>query len=81
MSVSSRVMATPPRFDPEFRAIVEQAREQARRDGELRDEPWRPPHGPLPAEAQAALRAWVASGDYEQTVAEIFANDPDLATQ
>jgi hypothetical protein len=78
---SIAVMATQLRIDPELQAIVERAREQARRHGELRDEPWTPPRDPLPAEAQAALKDWVASGDYDRAVAEIVADDPDLDTQ
>lgn len=31
--------------------------------------------------ARAALADWVASGDYDRAVAEITADDPDLATQ
>lgn len=35
----------------------------------------------LSPEAQAVLADWVASGDYDRIVAEITANDPDIATQ
>lgn len=75
------VMATQLRIDPELQAIVERAREQARRKGELRDEPWAPDHEPLPADARAVLRDWVTSGDYDRAVSAIVANDPDLATE
>lgn len=75
------VMATQLRIDPELQAIVERAREQARRQGELRDEPWAPDHEPLPADARAVLRDWVTSGDYDRAVSAIVANDPDLATE
>lgn len=74
-------MATQVKLDPELQAVVERAREMARERGELRDAPWTPPSDPLPAEAREALRDWVDSGDYDRAVAELLADDPDLATQ
>lgn len=69
------------KLDPEFQALVERARAEARESGELRDAP-RPTSGePLSAEARAALIDWVESGDYDRAVAEIVADDPDLATE
>lgn len=73
-------MATTPKLDPEFEAVVERARRMARENGDLRDEPWAPSNDPLPDAARAALRDWVDSGDYDRAVAEIVANDPDLQT-
>ncbi|HXH59106.1 hypothetical protein [Iamia sp.] len=74
-------MATTLKLDPELQAVVERARELARERGELLDGPWAPPTDPLPEAAREALRDWVASGDYDRTVAEIVANDPDMQTQ
>jgi hypothetical protein len=74
-------MARQMRLDPDLQAVVERARELARKCGELRDTPWTPPTDLLPAEAREALRDWVTSGDYDRTVAELVAHDPDLATQ
>lgn len=71
-------VATTPKLDPEFRAVVEQARRLARESGELRDEPWAPPRDPLPAAARVAIRDWVDSGDYDRAVTEVVADDPDL---
>lgn len=73
-------MAARHKLEPEFEAVVERARQVARKNGELRDEPWAPPSEPLPDAAKAALRDWVDSGDYDRAVAEIVANDPDLQT-
>jgi hypothetical protein len=74
-------MATKLTLDPEFQAVVERARQQARERGDLRDGPWTGVTKPLPAETKAALRAWVDSGAYDRAVAEIVADDPDLQTQ
>jgi hypothetical protein len=69
------------KLDPDFKAIVDRARVQARERGELRDDRWAPSDDLLPAEARAAVVDWMASGDYDRAVGEIVADDPDLATQ
>lgn len=74
-------MARQMKLDPDLQAVVERARALARKSGELRDTPWTPPSGPLPAEAREALRDWVTSGNYDRAVAEVVADDPGLATQ
>lgn len=71
-------MATKLTLDPEFQSVVNRARRLARDRGELRDGPWVGPSDPLPADAKAALRDWVESGDYDRAVAEIVAGDHDL---
>lgn len=74
-------MATRMNLDPEFQALVERARAEARANGELRDGPRSIDDPPLPPEARAALLDWVRSGDYDRAVHEIVADDPDLATE
>lgn len=74
-------MATQVKLDPELQEIVDRARVAARERGELRDEPSGMPANDLSPEAKAAVAQWVASGDYDRVVAEITADDPDLATQ
>lgn len=74
-------MTTRVRLDAELRSVVERARIRAREQGELLDTPsGLPPCGLSPA-ASAVLVDWVGSGDYDRAIAEITADDPDLATQ
>ncbi len=68
-------------LNPELLSVVERARTLARERGELVDGPSASPTGDLSPAARGALADWVASGDYDRAVAEITANDPDLATQ
>ena len=81
MSVIVDSMATQVKLDPELLSVVERARRLARERGELVDGPSASPTGDLSPAARGALADWVASGDYDRAVAEITANDPDLATQ
>ena len=74
-------MSTQVKLDPALQSVVERSREQARKRGELRDGPATFPSGGLSSVAKAALAEWVASGDYDRAVAEITADDPDLAPQ
>ncbi len=66
---------------PELQALVDRLRAEARERGELPGRPWSASVDPLPPEARAALKDWVSSGDYDRAVAELVADDPDLATQ
>lgn len=68
-------------MDPALQSLVERSRERARERGELREGASGFPSGGLSPLAKAALVDWVASGDYDRAVAEITADDPDLATQ
>jgi hypothetical protein len=68
-------------LSPELAAVVERARRVAVETGELRTEPAGSPSSPLSPEARAALVEWRTSGDYDRAVAELVADDPDLATQ
>lgn len=75
------LVATQVKLDPELQRIVERARAAARERGELVDGPSGIAGDDLSPEARAALADWVASGDYDRIVAEITADDPDIATQ
>lgn len=78
--VTLRHMSTREKLDPKLHSAVERARSQARDRGELLDGPADLPSALSPA-ASAALADWVSDGDYDRAVAEIIADDPDLATQ
>ena len=68
--------------DPEFEGIVARARQHAAELGELRKERERKPFvSPLDPEVQAILAEWLRDGGYEAAIAEIAAQDPDLANQ
>ncbi|MGH9014881.1 MAG: hypothetical protein ACRDZ1_13230 [Acidimicrobiia bacterium] len=68
-------------ISPELATVVARARAAAEEAGELRSTPAGSPASPLSPEARGALADWRASGDYDRAVAEIIADDPDLATQ
>lgn len=74
-------MAVTPSLDPELTAVVEHARRRARDGGELR--PPRPgPHASrLSPEAREIVLAWLRDGGYDEAVARVVADDPELATQ
>ncbi|MCU1498208.1 MAG: hypothetical protein JWM47_2161 [Acidimicrobiales bacterium] len=74
-------MAKELNLDPELRRTIERGRAQAEADGEILTGPSGMPPNNLSPEARAIVKDWVASGDYDRVVAEITANDPDLATQ
>lgn len=68
-------------MSPELEAVVERARRLAIESGELRTEAAGSPPSPLSPEARAALTEWRMSGDYDLAVAELVADDPDIASQ
>jgi hypothetical protein len=74
-------MSTQAELGPELQLVVDRARAQARRRGELLDEPSGVPSTDLSDAARAALTDWISSGDYDRAVADITADDPDIATQ
>jgi hypothetical protein len=74
-------MANQRTISPELAAAVARARVAAEEAGELRSTPAGSPNAGLSPEARAALADWRSSGDYDRAVAEIVADDPDLATQ
>ena len=74
-------MANHRTISPELAAVVARAQVAAREAGELRSAPSGSPEVGLSPEARTALTEWLASGDYDRAVAEIVADDPDLASQ
>lgn len=75
------VVAIEVKLAPELQPVVERARTLARERGELLDGPSNMSLTALSDAARLALADWVSSGDYDRAVAEISADDPDLATQ
>jgi len=74
-------MPTKLRLDPELAQIVERARHRAAAAGELIAPRVGPLVSPLPPEAQRVVRAWLDDGGYDAAIAEIVAEDPELANQ
>ena len=74
-------MAKPVTFSTEFQATVDRARALARESGEWHDTPAGHCELELGDEVRAAIKDWLDSGDYDRIVAQIVANDPELATQ
>lgn len=68
-------------MSPELRDVVERARRAARDAGELLDPPSAPYRSPLSPEVQVVLREWRDSGEFDRALAEVIADDPDLADQ
>lgn len=73
-------MATQPPLDPDFAAVVERARRRAVEMAEI------PAHAgrfepTIPAEAKAIISEWLRGGGYDAAIAQIAAEDPDLAIQ
>lgn len=68
-------------MSPELSEAVERARKGARETGELLDPPTAPFRSPLSPEVQEVLRKWRDSGEFDRALAEVIADDPDLATQ
>jgi len=74
-------MATRLSSDPELASIVERARRQAKAVGELRNQPPERIASVLNPRAREVVASWVGSGGYDQALAEVIAEDPDLADQ
>jgi hypothetical protein len=74
-------MASRLRMSPELSEAVERARKGAREAGELLDPPTEPFRSHLSPEVQAVVREWRDSGDFDRALAEVIADDPDLATE
>ena len=73
-------MALEFQLDPHFAAVVERARRRAVGLGEVpaRAGTFEPT---VPEEARAVIAAWLRDGGYEEALAEVVAEDPDLANQ
>jgi hypothetical protein len=74
-------MANHRTISPELAAVVARARVAAQAAGELRSISGGSSDAGLSPEARAALADWLSSGDYDRAVAEIVADDSDLASQ
>lgn len=67
--------------DLDLMEVVERARRQAERSGELLATPSGRPSDAIDPAARAALAHWAATGGYEHAVDAVIADDPDLADQ
>jgi hypothetical protein len=74
-------MATELRLDPHLAAIVESARQRAHEMGELPRGPFPPFKSQIPPEAAEVIREWLRDGGYDAAIAQIAAEDPDLANE
>ena len=72
-------MATKLYLDPELAAIVDQARRRAAEAGELRPPRIGPYESTLPPEAREIVTSWLRDGGYDEAIAAIAADDPELA--
>lgn len=73
-------MALESRLGPHFAAVVERARRRAVGLGEVpaRQGSFEPT---VPEDARAVIAEWLWDGGYEEALAEIAAEDPDLTNQ
>lgn len=74
-------MATELRLDQELADVVQRGRRRAREAGELPRGPFPHYEPPIPPEAAAAVSDWLRDGGYDEAIARIVAEDPDLANQ
>lgn len=74
-------MATNLHLDPELTAVVERARRRAEEMGELPRGPFPPFESKIPPRAVEVMLAWLRDGGYDEAIAQIATEDPDLANQ
>jgi len=74
-------VATELRLDPELAEVVERARRRATESGEWPRGTLQPFASKVPDEAAEVISAWLRDGGYDDAVAQIAAQDPDLANQ
>jgi hypothetical protein len=74
-------VSTELRLDPELAAVVDAARRRAERLGELSRPPARPYVSPLGPEVADAVHRWLHDGGYAAALAQVVAEDPDLANE
>jgi len=74
-------MATELHLDPELAEVVERARRRAEDMGELPRGPFPPFESKIPPEMADVLLEWRRDGGYDEAVAAIAAEDPDLANE
>jgi hypothetical protein len=68
-------------LDSELADVVERARRLAAKTGEWPREAIQPFGSTIPTEAADVMSAWLRDGGYDEAVARVAAEDPDLATQ
>jgi len=74
-------MATELRLDPQLAAVVVSARRRAHEMGELPRGPFPPFESQIAPAAAEVIREWLRDGGYDSAIAQIAAEDPDLANQ
>ncbi|MGH9128117.1 MAG: hypothetical protein ACRDY2_03920 [Acidimicrobiales bacterium] len=74
-------MATELHLEPELAAVVQQARQRAEEAGELARGPFPPFESTIPTEAGQVIAHWLSDGGYNDAIALIGAEDPDLANR
>ena len=67
--------------DPELAAVVARARRRAQEAGELHPAGNPPFESVLDPAAREIVVSWIRDGGYDRAVAEVVADEPDLATQ
>jgi hypothetical protein len=75
------MMTTELKLDPDLAAVVAAARQLAEETGELPRVPCPVPKSVFPADVADAIHTWLWDGGYDEAVARIAAEDPDLADQ
>ncbi len=74
-------MTTKLHLDPELAAVVERARQRAEEMGELPRGPFPARESQIPPEVADLMLEWLRDGGYEQAIARIASEDPDLANE
>ena len=74
-----RGMATELHLDPELAEAVRLARRRAEEMGELSRGPFAPFESALPPEARELIAGWLRDGGYDEAIARIALEGPDLA--
>lgn len=74
-------MTTKLHLDPELAAVVERARRRAEEMGELPRGPFPALESQIPPEAVDLVVGWLRDGGYDEAIARIASEDPDLANQ
>ncbi len=74
-------MATNLHLDPELADVVSRARQRAEEMGEFPRGPFPPFKSNIPSEAAKTLVEWLRNGGFDEAVARIAAEDPDLANE
>lgn len=74
-------MATEDHLDAELAETVRLARSRAEAMGELPRGPFAPFESTLPPEAKELIARWLRDGGYDEAIARIAIEDPDLANQ